>query len=548
MMREFLEAHRGSIVNQWLSYVEGSPFTQGLSRDEIVDCLPDYLTCLSRAFAVKDADSCVAADRARILEAHITTRLSQGFNVDDVVREYLLLGEAVSRVLAGAGPTQAPDGVEVDRFYGLLNAAVSTAVTGFGRHLLEDEQNEKRHLRLLDDLATAALGEGAPLEGRLEEIVRIVERALDAETVTLLLFDPSTKGFSPIGRSDGAHAVPVEPRLDSERLVARAAATRDSFSPGDEAAENGDAGVPAPCNGCSSRKAMLAHRLWFKGELIGVLCAELPTSRRFGVTERRRLRALAEHLALLIANARLFQQVRETVSRLETEQALRERFVAVLAHDLRGPLSVAKLSAQTLLRVPGASKEVHEDLVLKIDRNLDRTERMVRDLLDTNRVRAGEELPVQLGECDLGNIAREVADEVGPERDRVVVDVEPGVRGVWDEEQLRRALWNLVTNALKYGAPGTRITVSIRRENDRVVMSVHNEGACLSSDDQARLFQPFRRGASAYTSGMRGWGLGLTLVRGSAAALGGDVTVKSEVGEGTTFSLTLPWDSRCARR
>jgi len=184
------------------------------------------------------------------------------------------------------------------------------------------------------------------------------------------------------------------------------------------------------------------------------------------------------------------------------------------------------------------------ELAIKIDANIDRADRMIRDLLDANRLRANERLPLRLGSCDLGDLARVLVEELSTiHGERFILELEEGVRGIWDAEELRRALWNLAINAVKYGEAGKPVTISVKRIGWEAQLSVHNYGV-IAAEDQGRLFDPFTRARQAETGGQTGWGLGLTLVRGCAEAHGGKVTVHSSAASGTTFTLHLPPDSR----
>jgi signal transduction histidine kinase len=109
-------------------------------------------------------------------------------------------------------------------------------------------------------------------------------------------------------------------------------------------------------------------------------------------------------------------------------------------------------------------------------------------------------------------------------------------------------LENLCENAIKYGAAGRPVAVGLKQCEDRVTIAVHNEGMPIPAADQAKLFQAFKRieGEERAQGGKTGWGLGLTLVKGIAEAHGGTVTVQSEPGTGTVFSVILPRDSRGA--
>jgi signal transduction histidine kinase len=239
----------------------------------------------------------------------------------------------------------------------------------------------------------------------------------------------------------------------------------------------------------------------------------------------------------------LLEQLRDNVERLDAERVVRERFVALLAHDLRGPLSAATLAAKMLVARPEQLEE-RRDLAIRIERNMLRVDRMIQDLLDANRVRAGHRLALDLKRCDLVEIAGDViADLQDADRQRVFLSAPDRLEGVWAPDQLARALWNLITNALKHGAAGGQVHVDISGALDGVALSVHNAGPGIPLDEQARLFEPFSRARGAEVRA-RGWGLGLTLVRGCAEAHGGTVELSSTTAGGTTFTLRLPLDAR----
>lgn len=243
----------------------------------------------------------------------------------------------------------------------------------------------------------------------------------------------------------------------------------------------------------------------------------------------------------------LHRELQRQMDRLQEERDLRAGFVSLLAHDLRGPLSSAKLGAQMLMRLPERLHERHE-LGGLIKRNLDRIDRMVNDLLDASLIQAGQPLLLGLAECDLGGIGREIVDDLNRVHgDRVHLDTEDDVRGFWSAEELRRATWNLASNAIKYGAQGAPVTVRVRRVGARARLAVHNRGNPIPPDDQRRIFEPFSRAASGAEGKPLGWGLGLTLVRGCAEAHGGLVEVESNAETGTTFIIDIPLDARAGQ-
>jgi signal transduction histidine kinase len=239
-------------------------------------------------------------------------------------------------------------------------------------------------------------------------------------------------------------------------------------------------------------------------------------------------------------------ELRNHVERLDAERVVRERFVTLLAHDLRGPLTTASLGARRLVADP-AEDPGRREAALRVERAMARMDAMIRDLLDANRVRAGERLPLELEACDLVAVVDEALAELEEAaRRRVRIAAPARLEGVWAPDQLRRAVWNLVTNALKYGSAETRVDVALRSEGDAAVVEVHNQGPPIEPEEQRRIFEPFGRGRGLEPN-VRGWGLGLALVRGCAEAHGGTIEVTSTAGEGTTFAMRLPLDARRPR-
>ncbi|SEM52074.1 GAF domain-containing protein [Stigmatella aurantiaca] len=172
---------------------------------------------------------------------------------------------------------------------------------------------------------------------------------------------------------------------------------------------------------------------------------------------------------------------------------------------------------------------------------IDRADQMITDLLDVNRIRAGLGLPIERAPMELRQVVAGTLQELSTlHGERFLLRGEARVQGTWDARALCRAVENLCGNAIKYGDPVQQVTVSLKQEGGRVELAVHNWGMPISPAEQAHLFQSFRRTRSAEASGKKGWGIGLTLVRGVAEAHGGSVSVESTEEAGTTFRLHLP--------
>jgi signal transduction histidine kinase len=290
--------------------------------------------------------------------------------------------------------------------------------------------------------------------------------------------------------------------------------------------------------------SLLGIRLPSHQKRIRVLYVGLAETRPFSVRELRRIEALADQLALHLCNAELCRDLQEKIDELNQEQELREHFMSLLAHDLRGPLNVAKMAASVLMSHP-EKLDARRELAIRIDTSIGRVDRMIKDLLDVNSIRANKRLSLRLDESDLVELARELIDELSLiHGQRFILKADNEVRGIWSDDELRRALWNLAINAVKYGSPDTPITITVKRSDSYAQASVHNFGSALTAEEQSHLFEPFGRTPQAQRSDQTGWGLGLTLVRGCAEAHGGTVTIESQADLGTTFTLQLPLDSR----
>jgi PAS domain S-box-containing protein len=238
---------------------------------------------------------------------------------------------------------------------------------------------------------------------------------------------------------------------------------------------------------------------------------------------------------------------RADTTQLRADAEYRQRFVATLTHDLRSPLATAKTGADLISLQPEDPQKV-KTWAARIGDALKRADGMIGDLLDAAQLQAGQTLPMEFAPCDLEAIADAlVAEHASRLGDRLRVDVEGSSRGNWSADGLRRALENLVSNAVKYGDAGQPITIRIRRVDDRVLLSVHNFGTIIPLDEQAKLFQPFHRARTAKASGKQGWGIGLALVKGIVEAHKGIVKTESYPKEGTTFTADLPVDAATAK-
>jgi signal transduction histidine kinase len=231
-------------------------------------------------------------------------------------------------------------------------------------------------------------------------------------------------------------------------------------------------------------------------------------------------------------NARLAERAR-TIE-------FQDRFIAILGHDLRNPLTSVKMGLGL------ARRSAPPQTLRTIDRmeaSVDRMERMIQQLLDLARSRFDASIVVAPAAANLERIVNAVADELrGAHPTRaLVVEATGDLDGAWDTDRLQQVVSNLVGNALSHGSLDDPVRVALRGEAEFVVLSVHNGGPPIPESVQKVLFDPFRRGAkemrTARTSGL---GLGLYISRELVNAHGGTIELVSSETQGTTFTVTLP--------
>jgi signal transduction histidine kinase len=236
------------------------------------------------------------------------------------------------------------------------------------------------------------------------------------------------------------------------------------------------------------------------------------------------------------------QTFNEMAESLERERRQRQTFIAGIAHDLRCPLGVLRMS--TDLACKGGEPLPPEQLGMVIEtvqRQVDRLERMVSDLLDSLSVEAGN-LRLRLESVDVREIAAEVvrAHQGTSPRHEVVLDAPPAsVALTCDGMRVAQVLSNLVSNAIKYSPGGGRVIVRVTAEPDAVVLAVSDEGVGMTPDETTAAFAPFRR-AGTLRDHVPGWGLGLFIVRHLVEAHGGKIDVQTAPNRGSTFLVSLP--------
>jgi len=239
------------------------------------------------------------------------------------------------------------------------------------------------------------------------------------------------------------------------------------------------------------------------------------------------------------------RELAKRTAELERLNEQKNEFLGIAAHDLRSPLGVIATYSDWLLDdAEGMLSADHREIMECIRSSSTFMLRLITDLLDISKIEAGK-LTLDLQETDLirlvernvtlnGHIAR---------RKGIALVFDHGGRPVVatiDPVKIEQVLTNLITNAIKFSPPDTTVTVRLSEQDEAAVIAVQDEGPGIPAHEHAKLFQPFQQTSVRSTAGEEGSGLGLAIVRKIVEGHRGRIRLDSEVGKGSTFSVSLP--------
>jgi signal transduction histidine kinase len=287
--------------------------------------------------------------------------------------------------------------------------------------------------------------------------------------------------------------------------------------------------------------------LFFASLVVGWVIAGrvlAPIGRITGVAREIQATDLSRRIRMQGPNDEL-KQLADTfdamLARIDAAFAAQQQVLADASHELRNPLAIIRTNADLALSDPDPRQDELRQAVVVVKRASDRMARLVDDLLALAR----REAPTfAIEPVDLGRVASEASDEfVAPAEARgIVLDraVAPGVVVMGDSDALKRAIANLLENAVRLAPSSSRIRLAVGSERDMAWVAVSDEGPGIAPEHQPKVFDRFWRADKGRSRADGGTGLGLSIVRQIAQTHGGDVQLQSRVGVGSTFTIWLP--------
>jgi PAS domain S-box-containing protein len=240
------------------------------------------------------------------------------------------------------------------------------------------------------------------------------------------------------------------------------------------------------------------------------------------------------------------EMLRRQAFELEQASQLKSQFLANMSHELRTPLNAVLGYTNLLLQgIGGELNPQQKKRLARVDSNARHLLNLINDLLDIARIEAGK-MPLHVDNFELHELIDEIITEVEPiiERSKLAVSREidpdlPAIRS--DRQKMKQVLINLLSNALKFTPEGSvKVQARFEEGTGMIHVAVQDTGIGIAPEDQQRVFEDFRQADNSYTREYGGTGLGLAICRRLATMLGGEITLESKVGAGSTFTLHVP--------
>jgi signal transduction histidine kinase len=443
-----------------------------------------------------------------------------------------------------------------DKQIGLVTTFADQAVIAIENvRLLQELQERTRELgRSVEELkalgeVSRAVSSTLDLEVVLQTIVSRASQLAGADGCAIYEYEEGAEEFQVRAThnfdASFVEALQAMPLRKGEGAMGRATEAREPL-------QIADIGVPGAYESRvrnvlieAGYRAVISVPMLLEEQVIGSLSLVRKAPDQFPAEVVELLKNLATQSALAIQNARLFREIADKSRQLEATSRHKSEFLANMSHELRTPLNAilgfSEVLAERMFGEVNAKQAEYLQDILSSGRHL---LSLINDILDLSKVEAGR-LELELGRFHLPTaldnaltLVRERATRHGI---TLTQTVDAGVGDlVADERKIKQILLNLLSNAVKFTPEGGRVGLTATATDRVVTIAVSDTGIGIAPEDQAAIFEEFRQVGREDARKQEGTGLGLTLAKKFVELHGGRIWVASHVGQGSTFSFTLP--------
>ena len=426
---------------------------------------------------------------------------------------------------------------------------------------IEDLTQERELVHRARFLAEASVSLGASVE-REEVLQHITSLAVPelADWCIVDLADPSTDTAREVRRAAvtgpdpaeaerlrqltipvaGASAHPVGRVIETGKPLLFATVPQSV-----QATLVGDAGAPERRPVLAPHSAVIVPLVASRRVLGALTLLATGPDRRLTSTDLSLAEDFAHRAALALENATLYQAASAARSAADAANKAKTEFLAAMSHELRTPLNAISGYAQLIeMGVYGPISEAQRTVLSSITRNEQHLLGLINAVLNFAKLEAGQ-ITVAMEDVSAADLLASVEDMIAPQMAAKGIEYQAAMCGSAsivrvDPEKARQILINMLTNALKFTDAGGTVLAECEAADERVFFRIRDTGCGIPADRFEAIFEPFVQVAPSTTSPGTGVGLGLAISRALARAMGGDVTVESTVGAGSTFTLSVP--------
>jgi K+-sensing histidine kinase KdpD len=536
-----LKAHKDDILNTWKNRLRNEiPAAQRQREPALLNSVPLFLDRLIEALAYSHKE------REKALQASLTA-VDHGeqrpelppYSLDQVLLEHRILREVIFDVLTASG--MLTDSA-MDTIADSIQAGMSVAASEFLRIRMIREMQAHRNaetanqrLKGLQEVTEATLANTTSMQELLYELLARVRHVFQSDTVVIALADEKNKALAICAANGLEEEVKTGMTIPYGRGIAGKVYNEKRGMIFNDLSK---VEIYSPILKKKSLHSLMAIPLRTLRDILGVIHVGTLAHRKFSEDELTLLQLIGDRIALAIENARLYDERKIEIASLLSEKNVRQKFITMLTHDIRNPISAAQMSATLLLR-HGELPEIGRRLCQRIVDALARSDQLIQDLLDINKILSKEPLSLEHEDLDFFDILSRVMSQLYfAHGDRFILHSERPIPGKFSQRELSRLLEIALSMGIRYGDPETPILISVSTTNLNIIIEIRFNGEISQPRSLFALLSENNAWAQAQRQSRQS--LEWALLNGFVNAHQGNIQFQSSKSSGTEIKIALP--------